>query len=178
MADSKRLTFWKRLTEHLASEINGTGLFKFDVSGDGGVVRGTLFDDQNDPVPRLTLLDNIDPDRYPRRAGGDTEHPLQKDQLIVLIAGHCEDDKEFPSDNAMEFLADTKMALAKLVYRGDPTTGAQQHGNYMLGGLITGMTMEPGTVRPPQEQSSSYCFFWMRVVFQFVEDVNNPYALD
>jgi len=38
--------------------------------------------------------------------------------------------------------------------------------------------MEPGTVRPPQEQNSSAAFFWMRVVFKFVEDPNNPYALD
>ena len=179
MADSKRLAFIKALTEHIRSEVDGTGLYTNDLTVEPlQVTRGVLYVDDHDPLPSVQLLENIDPDRYPRRAGGEWEHPTQKEDLIILITGHVEDDKEHPSDEAYGLLADVKMALAKLVFRGDPTRAQETHPNYMLGGLITGMTMEPGTVRPPQEQNSSAAFFWMRVVFKFVEDPNNPYALD
>jgi len=95
------------------------------------------------------------------------------------VQGWSEDTKENPTDPAYELMADVRKALAKIVKRGHPTDAAQiPNPDLMLGGLITGMTMEPGIARPPIEQVSAKAFFWMRVKLQFVEDPNDPYKLD
>jgi len=178
--DSKRLATLKALTVHFETEVSIANGYQHDLAGK--VFRGRVrFNTQNDDrfsVPMLSILEDPNPDRFPQRAGGDTDYGLQKDQWVLLVQGWSEDDKINPTDPAHALMADVKKALAKLVQDSHPVTGALQHPSYMLGGLISGMTMEPGTVRPPTEQASEDAFFWLRIALQFVEQPNDPYALD
>ena len=178
MADSKRLTTLKALSDFLSGEVTVANGYKHDLDVPGAVVRGRLFFDKDDPLPGLSILENIDPDRFPRTAGGDYEHPLTKENWTLLIQGWAKDDKQNPTDPAYELMADVRKALAKLVKRPAPMTAEVESPDYLLGGLITGMTMEPGIARPPTEDVSAKAFFWMRIVFHFVENPNDPYSLD
>lgn len=167
MADSKRLVALKRLTEHLVSE---TAVPTY---------RGRLKFGDKDPIPMLSILEDPDPDRFPRRAGGDdgVRSPMQLETWHLLVQGWAEDDPENPTDPAHELLARVKMALAK-INQGHGPFGEPPSDSYNLGGIIAGITMEPGTVRPPMEQPSERAFFWLRIALQFVEDVNDPFNLD
>lgn len=177
MADSKKLTTLKALTDYLAAEVSIANGYKHTLAN--AVFRGRMQFGDTDPLPMVSILENIDPDRFPRRAGAaDDAAPLQKEEWVLLITGYTEDDKLNPTDTAYELLADVKKALAKLIKDAHPMTAEQRHASYMLGGLIGGMTMEPGTVRPPQEQVSTRAFFYMRAILKFVEDLNDPYKLD
>ena len=175
MADSKRLTTLKKLGDFLMAEVSAANGYKHDL--DEAVFRGRMFSTNNDPLPMVTILENIDPDRYPRLAGGDREHPYTAEDWVLLVQGWAVDDKENPTDPAYELMADIRKALAKLRKRPDPMAADTENPNYLLGGLIAGMTMEPGIARPPIEQVSAKAFFWMRVVLKFVEDPNDPYKL-
>lgn len=180
MADSKRLTVLKALCKFLREEVTVANGYKHNLStveGKKRVVRGRMFFTSNDPLPMVSILENIDPDRLPSLAGGDYEHALGNEQWILLIQGWAEDDKENPTDPAYELMADVRKALAKLDKRPAPMTAEQPNPNYHLGGLIAGMTMEPGVARPPLEQVSTKAFFWMRIAMKFVEDPNDPYKL-
>lgn len=178
MADSKRLMMLKALTAHLEQDITDSTQHGWSLIGK--VLRGVYNVDSKRALPCLSVLDNPDPDRYPRRAGGDGyDAQLQKDDYILLIQGWVNDDYDNPTDPAHNLMADVKQSLAKVCNDNNPdVTGVPNHPNYLLGNLITGMTMEPGTVRPPIEEISNKAFFWMRVNVKFVENPNNPYALD
>lgn len=177
MADSKRLTVLKKLCEFLAAEITEANGYKHTLAANA-VTRGRMFSTNNDPLPMVTILENIDPDRYPRPAGGEHEHVTTAEDWVLLVQGWAVDDKENPCDTAYELMADVRKALAKLKQRPSPVTADPENPNFLLGGLIAGMTMEPGIARPPIEQVSSKAFFWMRVVIKLVEDPNDPYKLD
>lgn len=177
MADSKRLTTLKALTTFLRTEVSVANGYKHDL--DGRVVRGRMFVGRDDPLPLVSILENLDPDRYPRMAGGDYDAPTSKEEWILLLQGWVEDDKVNPTDSAYELMADVRKALAKIRKRGGgPMDDPSNYPNWNLGGLISGMTMEPGIVRPPIEQVSEKAFFWMRVTLKFVEDQNDPYDLN
>lgn len=177
MADSKRLTTLKKLSDFLAREVRVANDYKHNLDGQDQVARGRLIFGKGDPLPGVSILENIDPDRFPRAAGGDYEHPLTKEKWTLLIQGWVEDDKLNPTDPAYELMADVRKALAKLVKRPAPMTAEVESEDYHLGGLIAGMTMEPGIARPPAEGISDKAFFWMRIVFDFVENPNDPYLL-
>jgi hypothetical protein len=177
MTDSKRLATMKALTSHIMGEVSIAKGYKHNLAN--AVFRGRMFFDKDDPMPCVSVLEGMQPDVSPRRAGGDDyEAPVQKDQWVLLVQGWVEDDKDNPTDPAYELMADVKKALAKIVKDAHPISGEGQHANYMLGGLISGMTMEPGVARPPTEQVSELAFFWLRITLQFVEDTNDPYAIN
>lgn len=174
--DSKRLRTLKALTDHLKSEVTPANGYQHDLSE--AVFRGRMYFGEDDPLPCVSLLDNSDPDRAPRRAGyhDRIDAPVANEGWTILLQGWTVDDKANPTDPAELLMADVRKALAKVLQGHSMQTGRLAHPNFMLGGLIEGMTMEPGVVRPPAEGVSSRAFFWMRVTLQFVEDQNDPYA--
>lgn len=173
--DSKRLVTLKALTDHLSSEVtvaNGYNHTLTDV-----VFRGCATFAADAPLPCVSILDNLNPDRFPSRAGNnDGEAGLATSRWVLLLQGWVDDDKLNPTDPAENLMADVKLALAKLDHDPSPMTTEQRHPNYLLGGLINGLECEPGTVRPPDQQSSK-AYFWMRVILKFTENVRNPFDL-
>lgn len=178
MADSKRLRTLKALCEHLRTEVTPANGYAHDLSAaPGSVTRGRMFHDPDDALPAVSILDNPDPDRFPRLAGWQDrlDAPHSVEVWPLLIQGWVKDDKLNPTDPAFNFMADVRKGLAKILQSSHPTTGAQAHPAYMLGDLIEGLTMEPGVCRPP-DNISSVAYFWMRLMLRFTEDQNDPYA--
>ena len=163
MADSKRLTVLKTISEHLLDTVKVANGYKHDLAD---VSRGRLFVSDTEALPALSILEDLDPDRAPKRAG--VEGPKQYEMWTLLFQGWVNDDRLNPTDPAYELMADVKKALALALNEESPL--------YLFGGLINGMEIEPGTVRPPNEISSR-AFFWMRVILKFVEHVDDPYRL-
>src|SRR5690606_2171657 len=104
--ESKRLTTLMALSDFLASEITTANGYKHDL--EDRVWRGRNKFDKDDEVPALAILDNPDPDRFPRLAGGDWDYPLGKEDWVLLIQGWVPDDKMNPTDPAYELMADTR----------------------------------------------------------------------
>ncbi len=175
MDDSKRLTILKALTSFLQNEIKEENGYKNTVKK---VHRGRFYFSTDDKVPMISILEDIDPDRLPSFAGGTDRirAPHQKTEWTLLVQGWAADDAENPTDPAHELMADTTKALAKLL-KGPDQYGQNEDPNFMLGGLITGISMEPGIARPPQDGLSNKAFFYKRVKLALVEDLNDPYKL-
>lgn len=182
MADSKRLACLKTLTAFLQGEIYEANGYKHDLRTENGVlrvVRGRMKFDEDDPVPMVSILESPNPDRFPNRAGSeDGGNAEQKEKWTIYLQGWVTDDADNPTDPAYELMADVKKALAKIYAISDETGNPKFPLVYMLGGLIAGLQYEGGTVRPPDaEVQSSRAFFWMRVILEFTENLNDPYLL-
>jgi hypothetical protein len=173
--ESKRLQVLLRLSEYLASEITLANGYKHDLTN--AVFRGRLHFDSTDPLPCISILESPNPDRFPNRAGEQAnDQPRTKDLWTLEFQGWQKDDKRNPTDPAYDLMADVKKALAKIV-RLDAKTGQPYYPSiYRLGKLVIDIKWEPGTVRPPEENSSK-AFFYMRVIVTFTEDFNDPYLV-
>jgi hypothetical protein len=167
VADSKRLQILKALTAHLEGiqHING---YQNDL--DGRVYRGRAVFGAETPLPCVTIVEALNPDRNPLEAG---DGLAQKDFWILLIQGWAESGSdEHPTDEAHNLMADVKKALGKIMDSGSPHN---PNPSYMLGGIIEGFRTEPGTVRPPDENSAR-SYFYLRAVVEVVETLEDPFA--
>lgn len=173
--DSKRLLTMKAISEFLAREITTDNGYQHDLTAK--VFRGRLHYGANDPLPCLSILDNPDPDRFPKLTGWHDQNSagVSLEDWTILVQGWAEDDKVNPTDTAFNLMADVRKALAKVLQEEDPRLGRPENPDYKFGDLIEGMTMEPGVVRPPQEGVSSRAFFWFRIHLKFVENQDDPY---
>lgn len=161
MADSVRLAILKQLTTYLQTEITTTNGYQHTLTG--AVFRGRFWlSGAEDPIPMLSILEALNPDRDPQRAG--YERGTMEDEWILLVQGWVTDDPENPTDPAHNLMADVKRAIGKLakqVYDAQLSGTAFEH--------VSALTFEPGTVRPPDELSER-AYFWMRIVLKVVED--------
>ena len=167
MAESARLAALKWFCDYLEAEVNGTGDYEHDLAD--SVFRGRLTFGEDEPLPRVSLLEGLNADREPVVAG--TGSTNQTDRWIILLQGQVKDDLLNPTDPAHALLADVKAAIGRLrremtqdydAYRATPWS------------MIADLAVEPGTVRPPDELSEK-AFFWMRIVLKTVEEVDDPY---
>ena len=171
--DSKRLATLKALTAYLESEVVSGAEYNNTLAGN--VYRGRTVFDEDDALPCVSILDNLNPDRYPNNAGDDDgEAGVAASGWTLLVQGWVDDDKRNPTDPAENLMADVKKALAKLDHDPNPMSNEERSGSYLLGGLINGLDIEPGTVRPP-DQNSAKAYFWMRVILKFTENVRDPF---
>jgi len=168
MPDSKRLKTLKRLCDYLETEITEANGYPFTLAG---VHRGKMLFGDEDALPCVSILDNLNPDRDMSRVGAE-EGVQQKDNWTLLVQGWVDDDEDNPTDPALELMACVKKALAKI---DNPRYESTHPLVYGLGGLVLGIEIEPGTVRPPSPEISAKAFFWMRVILKFYEDVNDPF---
>jgi hypothetical protein len=155
MADTKRLQILKALTT-LLETTPGVAL----------VSRGRTTFGERDPLPRVTIVEALNPDREMQPAG---DRPQQKDGWVLLLLGHAPDDRDNPTDPAHNLMGEVKKVLARIA---DRTSG----GDFMLGGRIVGVDIEPGTVRPPDELSM-LAYFYLRVRLTVVERLFDPFSL-
>ena len=177
VGDPKRLVMLKVLSYYLSMEVTTGNGYKHTLTD--AVFRGRMNFTTDDALPMISILDNPDPDRYPTPAGNrGYELATGNEDYVLLLQGWAKDDKINPTDPAHVLMADVRKALAKIAYRGEPDSAPVTEGYpYLLGGLITRLSIEPGVVRPPTEQASADAFFWMRISVGFTEDPNDPYDL-
>ncbi len=167
MAESLRLAVLKWVCDYLGTEVSVVNGYSYDLAGN--VFRGRLTFGQDDPLPRLSFLEGLNPDREPVVAGDGNS--TQFDRWIVLLQGQVADDPVNPTDPAHALLADVKSALGKLQKR---LIQDREHFDGTPIKQLDSFGIEPGTVRPPDEISNK-AFFWMRIVLKLVEDVDDPY---
>lgn len=171
MSDPKRLVILKALTAHFETITPANGYVN-DLSPktaeERRVHRGkTVFSD-DDPIPCVSILEALRPDDNPMQAGGGLH---QKDSWPLLINGwgkHKASDLN-PTDSAHYLMADVKRALGVLLKDDDGP-------RYMLGGVIEGLRVSPGVVRPPDE-SSERSYFYLPILVEVVERLDDPYAV-
>lgn len=176
----KRLLLLQRLTEYYERVIVDGADYQHTLKD--AVFRGRLVFDTKDPLPCISILDNLDPDRFPAPAGRNGgNHVTQLEEYVLLIQGWAAEDSCHPTDPAHYLMADVRKATALLKRRPDmfaQTTSPEGRDNpdYLLGGLLAGLSLEPGVVRPPMEGASEKAFFYFRVRLEYTEDPNDPYA--
>jgi hypothetical protein len=93
---------------------------------------------------------------------------LAAERWSLLVQGWAADDDANPTDPAHLLMADVKKALA--------TINVEGHANYKLGRLVGKITLEPGTVRPPEREVSDKAFFWLHAIVELVENTLDPYG--
>jgi hypothetical protein len=146
-----------------ATDMSGTG-------DDNKVFRGRLIFGDSDPVPMLSLLDvPIPVDQLP----APKDSTASSGQWELMIQGFAVDDRTNPTDPAHVLMADVKRRLsrerAKANYRGADTNGI-----FGLGRYVTGIYIGSGVVRPPDEISAK-AYFWLNMVLDLAEDLDDPY---
>lgn len=175
MADSKRLYVLKALRNFFATEITPANGYDHDLSVAGSVIRGRRVIGSGDPLPCISILEDLDPDRLPASAGHLTR--VVKFNLNLLIQGWAQDDKSSPTDACYNLMADVGKAMWKLMDDSSPhyllpvTVGDT---TYLL---IDEIRAEAGTVRPG-DQPTELAFFWRKVALVMTERPAEPYRLD
>lgn len=165
MADSKRLLLQKAICAYLLTEITTVGGYNYTLAA--AYRNRNKFGDEM-KLPAIVVNENFNPDRLPANIGG-TFNPKQTYEQFYLINGWVADDPtgEEPGDGAHRLLGDVKKALGKLI-----TRDAERDGYFNKLGIS--LRIEPGVVRPADENSSK-AFFWLRISFEIVEKVQDPY---
>lgn len=164
MTDSVRLGIMKQLAAQIQTITPANG-YTHDLSA--AVFRGRFWFGEEDPLPMVSILEGLTPDKAPTTAGFHQRE--QMDYWPLLIQGWVADDAENPTDPAHALMAEVKQALGQL---------RAQVNDFSLTGPFKGhvaeMTIQPGVVRPP-EQLSPKAYFWLQIVLKTVEDVENPF---
>jgi hypothetical protein len=163
MADDPfRLRVMKALTAALEEVLIANG-YKYDLKG--AVFRGRITFGDKDPLPMVSILEVPLPlDQVPSPSDGS----VAAGGWDLVIQGFVQDDKKHPTDPAHILLADVKkrLALEKRRLVDGSAFGYKQ---------ISGMTIGPGTVRPPDENSAK-AYFWLSLTLDLAEDLLDPYA--
>ncbi|MGH8074286.1 MAG: hypothetical protein ACREO4_09450 [Lysobacter sp.] len=166
MADTKRLLLLKAICDYLLSEITVDNGYEFTLAS---VRRGKKNFGKELKLPAVAVLENFNPDRLPDEIGGVVGTKQKYDQ-IFLLNGWCDDTDLGPGDQegdaAHRLMGDVKKALGKLL--------VPRNQSGFFDGLATTLHIEPGVVRPPDEQSEK-AYFWLRIRLEVVEKVGDPY---
>ena len=163
MADTKRLLLLKSLCNYLLTEITTANGYNFDLAA---AYRGKKNFGKEVKLPAIVVLENFNPDRLPETIGGVVGTKHKYDQ-IYLINGWAEGgDVEQEEDSAHLLMGDVKQALGKLL--------VPRNQSGFFDGLANTLSIEPGVVRPPAEQSEK-AYVWMRIRLEVVEKVGDPY---
>jgi len=164
VADTKRLLLLKEMCSYLKSEIRLVNGYSFNLNS---VYRGKKNFGREIELPAVVVLENFNPDRAPETVGGVVGTKQKYDQVYLLngwAAGSGDDEGD--EDAAHRLLGDVKKAFGKLL--------VPRNQSGFFDGLASALYIEPGVVRPPDEQSEK-AYFWMRVRLEIVEKVGDPY---
>jgi hypothetical protein len=169
MTDTVRLSFLKELSSYLSQTVTVANGYNNTLTGK--VFRGRLWFGHDDPLPMLSILEGTTPDPGPITAGYGQD--TQADQWVIGLQGWVNDDVNNPTDPGHILLGDVKQALGLLRKRfanmefANSGTGFECVGSFEI---------EAGVVRPP-DQLSEHCYFWLRIVVQIIEEVDQPFLL-
>lgn len=166
MADTKRLLLIKALCDYLLTEIVAGAEYNYTLSA---AYRGKKNFGKELKLPAVAILESFNPDRVPEVIGG-TVGTKQKYDQYYLINGWADDTEQGSGDEsgdaAHRLMGDVKMALGKLL--------VPRNQSGFFDGLAVTLNIEPGVVRPPDEQSTQ-AYFWLRIRLEIVEKVGDPY---
>lgn len=166
MTDTKRLLLLKAITDYLQSTIKQEDGYNFTLAK---AYRGKKNFGKEVKLPAVVVLENFNPDRVPSEIGGLPVGKTYKYDQIYLINGWADASEvgaEEDEDAAHMLMGDVKKALGALF--------VPRNQSGFFDGLATTLSIEPGVVRPPDEQSEK-AYFWLRIRLEIVEKVGDPY---
>lgn len=131
----------------------------------GVVFRGRTRYDVRDPVPMVALIQAPNLDVRSDDAGEGCRRLVDK---TYLIQGWVENDPDNPTDPVHELLAEVKRALSFVLLMDSE--------HYLMGGLITKLSVSVGLVRPAEAGISDKAYFWLPVTVKVEEDLSDPYS--
>lgn len=96
----------------------------------------------------------------------------------LLLQGFVDLDKSLanPLAPAYVFRAQCRQRLSRIVAERDHGRGPEFPETYRLGGLISGLRIYRGVVRPPETGVTSMAFFYVPLVVELATDNTNPYV--
>lgn len=167
----RQLDILKALTEHLEG-ISVVGGYSHDLAG--RVFRGRMVFGDDVPLPCVSILEAPRPDERPR-AGGH-ENAFRAEDWVLLVQGWVEDDAHNPTDPAYMLKADVELCLSQLVAINEQNGLPRHPSAFRLGGRISGATIGPGVVRPPQDRISAKAFFYIPLVLNVALTPTAPFV--
>lgn len=166
MPEPFRLAVQKALTAAL-SEITVAAGYSTDLGAN--VFRGRIIFGESDPLPMVSILEEPIADETnlsPGLGAGDSG------PYTLMVQGFVENDSENPTDPAHWLLADVKKRLIALKQSAPEGEGLFHFG--AKAPMVMSVDFDGGVVRPPDGEVSAQAHFWLRVVFDLVEDHENP----
>lgn len=163
MAEHLRLQILKKLTAHLAG-IDGVYPYQHNLAN--AVFRGRNVYGDGNPVPMLSILEGKATDYG---VFADENRSVRKDSWLLLIQGWTQDDIVNPTDPVYALLADVELRLSDIVAKENGVP--KFSGVYLLGGLISDLTIAAPVVRPPEDGLSSKAFFYLPVLVGMKSDL-------
>lgn len=167
MADSYRLTVLKRLTALLETTVvTPVAGITLPATLAGVVYRGKARFGDDSPETMLSILESP----RPNGANYTDSNQARNEDWSLLIQGWCPEDQAQPSDPIYSLLDDVERTLDRITRTSRDTGYPKYPNDYRLGtaldgegSLITDFRASPGVVRPPTENLSSKCFFYLPV---------------
>lgn len=180
---AKQLHVMRRLTAHLeginpgaedpAYTLVGEEPQNYAVDLRGKVFRGRTTIGAEVVMPALSLLESPTP--VAALHAGEEGHRKAEDWR-VLLQGFADDDKQNPLDPAYALKAAVEARLQRVIDMKQGTGTPTHPDEYLLGGLLVGMVIGQGVVRPPEEKVSRTAFFYIPLVLRIATTTKNPYV--
>lgn len=159
--NSKKLKVMIALTDLLKTIAPVQNVHNYNLSQ--AVFRGrTVFSDNSDPLPLISVLENLRPAES--KYAGYNKTAI-KTEFDLIIQGWVKDDKTNPTDEAYELLHVVESKLLEIIKSNSANAFPRndESSNYLLGGLIEGLSIGDGICRPPDPQVSSKAFFFLPI---------------
>lgn len=144
--------------------------YKFDLTQEAVFFGRRLF--SKDEVPAVSMLEKPVPEDL---VFADTERLIGHGPWTILLQGFAPEDKDNPTAPAYELKAEVISRLAMILAVKQDTGLPRFPDVYLLGKMITGMTIGQGVVRPPDEVSNT-AYFYVPLVISMKTDNLNPYV--
>ncbi|RWO06283.1 MAG: hypothetical protein EOS07_21830 [Mesorhizobium sp.] len=175
MADPFRLRVMKAISAHLKSIVPANGYVAdlSDYTDSAGrpaerVFRGRTSYGDNDPIPMLSVLEDLRP---ADTLNGTANSVAAVNQFRILIQGFVKDDKTHPLDPAYHLSAEVIKALV---------AGKKERFNLLgLGGTgpcVMGLSIGQPVHRPPDDDVSAVAYFLVPVTLTLAENLETPFA--
>lgn len=165
MADSRKLTILKRLTEVLEGITTGNG---YDYDLGGHVFRGRRIFGAETVSPFLSILETEQGDDQANTAGRDKVVRLE--WWTLHVQGWLTPDDEHPTDDLYNLLASVEKRVATQVM----VEGAA---SYRLGGVISDIRVLPGMVLAATPEVGGVECFYLPLMLQVPIDLRDPWLL-
>ena len=181
-----RLRVMHAITDALA-EITPTNGYVSDLSpfdpGDGSpmarVFRGRAWFGDSDPLPMVSVLEGSSPAEIMAEEPYETQS--EDYEVVMIVQGFVNDDKDNPTDPAYVLMADVRRRLAAERKRRLPAAsgrnGIDPFGLWTADGKnrVIDIRVGPGVVRPADDLSSK-AYFWLSLKVRMVDHADAPYA--
>lgn len=138
------------------------------------VFRGRAWFGDDDPIPMLSILEDINEAEEVADPPANTS--TSEYDWELKIQGFVDDDPQHPTDPAYRLLADVRRCLAAERSRKMPNSS--QPDPFGLGkgkNSISKIKYGAGVVRPADDVSSK-AYFWLTLVLRIVDSSSEPYA--